>query len=233
MSANRTGPAGDILRRVRRALTPPDPSFDPRATRRLARFAARLPAHARILDLGCGERLSLPRAVGVDLHRSHVTVCVADALCLPFADASFDGATSFAVFEHVADPWRAAAELRRVLKPGAPVLIVAPFLQGHHPPCGTDTDYWRFTIPGLRRLCECFEEEDVGVATGPMSALAWVLREIAAAPLASRPYAVKPVRFVAGWITAGLKLLDAVAVYFPGAPRVASSLYFLGRTPGR
>ena len=231
MSANRTGPAGGLLRRVRQALTPPDPSFDPRAKRRLARFAARLPAHARVLDLGCGGRLSLPGAVGVDLHRSDVTVCVADALRLPFGDASFDGATSFAVFEHVADPWQAVAELRRVLKPGAPVLIVTPFLQGHHPPCGTDADYWRFTIPGLRRLCACFEAEDLGVATGPMSTLAWVLREIVAAPLASRPYAVKPLRFAAGWITAGLKLLDAVAVYFPGAHRVASSVYFVGRTP--
>lgn len=43
---------------------------------------------------------------------------VASALALPFADASFDGATLFHVGMNIADKARLAAEVRRVLRPG-------------------------------------------------------------------------------------------------------------------
>lgn len=42
---------------------------------------------------------------------------------LPFDDASFDGGFSWSVFEHVADIGQVLAELRRVLKPGAPLFV--------------------------------------------------------------------------------------------------------------
>ena len=224
---------GSLLRRLRQSLTPPDPSFDVRARGRLARFVAALPPEAQVLDLGCGERVGVARAVGVDVRATAATACVGDGHALPFRDASFDAATSFAVLEHVKDPRTVVSEMQRVLKPGGRAYIVAPFLQGYHPECDSDADYWRFSLAGLRRLCSCFDEIDAGVATGPMSSLAWVLREIAAAPLFRRRLAVKPVRFLAGWLTALIKTLDAVAVYFPGAHRVASSVYLIGRKPDR
>ncbi len=220
-----------MIRSLRQALTPPDPSFDPRAARRLQRFAQSLPANARVLDVGCGDRLGLPGAVGVDIEPCAAAACRADAQRLPFRDAAFDAVVSFAALEHIPDPRRVVAEMLRVLKPGGRVYLVVPFLQGYHPPLGADSDYWRFTETGLRRLCAGFECEESGVATGPMSALAWVLREIAAAPLFNRRLLVKPVRFAAGWLTAAVKLLDAAAVYFPGAHRVASSFYFIGVKP--
>lgn len=220
-----------MLRRVRQALTPPDPSFDVRARARQARFAAALPSDARVLDVGCGERLSVPQAVGIDVRATRATRCLGDGHTLPFREATFDGATSFAVLEHVADPRAVVSEIHRVLKPRGVVYVSAPFLQAYHPACGTEADYWRFSLAGLRRLCGCFEEVESGVGAGPMSALAWVLRETVAAPLFHRHYAVKPLRFLAGWITALVKILDAVAVHFSGAHRVASSVYFIGRKP--
>ncbi len=182
-----------------------------------------------MLDLGCGDRLGLPHAVGIDVAASPATACVGDGHRLPFPDETFDAVLSFAVLEHVADPAQVVREAARVLKPGGCVYIVVPFLQGYHPACGSDADYWRFSEAGLCRLCAGFERIDSGVATGPMSSLAWVLREIAAAPFFHWRYGVKPVRFIAGWLTAIVKLLDAAAVYFPGAHRVASSVYIVGR----
>lgn len=220
-----------MLRRVRQLLTPPDPSFDLRARARLARFVAMLPAGARVADVGCGERLSVAGSVGMDVRATCATTCVGDGHALPFAEGTFDGATSFAVLEHVANPGLVISEIHRVLKPGGAVYVSAPFLQGYHPACGTDADYWRFSLAGLRRVCGGFEEVESGVGAGPMSALAWVLRETVAAPLYHRRYAVKPVRLLAGWITALVKLLDAVAVYASGAHRAASSVYFIGRKP--
>jgi SAM-dependent methyltransferase len=97
----------------------------------------------RILDVGCGPgtiTLGLANAVapggtcvGVDLASSQVELAraaatgggvgnvafeVSSAYALPFPDRSFDAAFSHALFEHLARPADALAELRRVLRPG-------------------------------------------------------------------------------------------------------------------
>jgi ubiquinone/menaquinone biosynthesis C-methylase UbiE len=48
----------------------------------------------------------------------------ADAERLPFADASFDAAMLVAMLHHVADPPRAVAEARRVVRPGGRVVLM-------------------------------------------------------------------------------------------------------------
>jgi len=92
----------------------------------------------RILDAGCGTgdylRVMAPlvapgEAVGVDLSNRlinharqrlgetdvNVSFRVGDAHQLPFADASFDRVVSTQLLLHLADPWRAVQEMRRVL----------------------------------------------------------------------------------------------------------------------
>ena len=49
----------------------------------------------------------------------------ADCSALPFADASFDGATCGYVIEHVPDTRAGLAEIARVLKPGGRLLLLA------------------------------------------------------------------------------------------------------------
>jgi ubiquinone/menaquinone biosynthesis C-methylase UbiE len=49
-----------------------------------------------------------------------------DAHRLEFADATFDGCRSDRVFQHLRDPAAALAEMIRVVKPGAPVVITEP-----------------------------------------------------------------------------------------------------------
>ena len=92
-----------------------------------------------VVDLGCGPgsitlglapesrvtgvdrdagQVELARAAARRTGRSTVDFLVASAYDLPFADASVDVAFSHALFEHLARPLDALAELRRVLRPG-------------------------------------------------------------------------------------------------------------------
>jgi ubiquinone/menaquinone biosynthesis C-methylase UbiE len=49
---------------------------------------------------------------------ANVSFRVGDAYDLPFPDASFDRVVASQVLLHLAEPWRAVAQLRRVLAPG-------------------------------------------------------------------------------------------------------------------
>jgi SAM-dependent methyltransferase len=110
----------------------------------LSRLGA-LPAGSVIADLGCSTgylledlRTSYPDAtlIGVDLvgsglRKAHVNVpearlAQADLCALPLEEASVDAAVSANVLEHVPDDLAALAEIRRVLRPGAPGVLVVP-----------------------------------------------------------------------------------------------------------
>lgn len=97
-----------------------------------------------VLDLGCGpgnllERLSGRRVVGVDLSetllgqartrlgsRPGFELRRAAAEELPFPDASFDRIVCSEVLEHVISPGSVIAEIRRVARPGARVVLTLP-----------------------------------------------------------------------------------------------------------
>jgi SAM-dependent methyltransferase len=55
------------------------------------------------------------------------------------------------VFEHVRNPWAAANNINKMLRPGGRVLITTPFYLKVH---GAPMDYWRWTTSGLRALLE-------------------------------------------------------------------------------
>ncbi len=108
----------------------------------LEHFGADLLQGARLLDVGCGlggktvwyAEAGARDVVGVDLAWKHVQqsarfaaargqadrirVARADAMRLPFKDATFDVVTANDSMEHFADPAGALAELARVVRPG-------------------------------------------------------------------------------------------------------------------
>lgn len=89
-----------------------------------------------MLDVGCGPfsllwRLAL-KPVGVDrstarirAYRSGGLGCVGSAAALPFAAGTFDAVASLGMLHHLGDDEaaRALAEMRRVTKPGGPVVV--------------------------------------------------------------------------------------------------------------
>ena len=64
----------------------------------------------------CAVARHLTRLMGMD---TRIEFELGDALAMPFADASFDGAYSMNVSMNIADKAAFYAEIRRVLKPGA------------------------------------------------------------------------------------------------------------------
>lgn len=111
----------------------------------LARIARRLgPLEGReVLDIACGagDWLTLlashgARVHGIDLSARAIDIArarlpgadfhVGVAEHLPFDDARFDLVTCLGSLEHFLDQPRALAEMRRVARPGARVLILVP-----------------------------------------------------------------------------------------------------------
>src|SRR5262249_9984780 len=116
-------------------------------TRFLRSFLGRFDLHSELVaDLGSGAGGCHDGVVGVDgvaYDAVHV-VCNLDRL--PFRTGSLAGIVSVAVLEHVAEPERLVAEMKRALKPGGRLLCYAPFIQGYH---ASPDDYRRYTRDGL------------------------------------------------------------------------------------
>jgi SAM-dependent methyltransferase len=83
-----------------------------------------LPTGAKVLDLGCGPRDQAAvfghlgcKYVGLDLSNTAADI-LADAHVLPFRSETFDAVFSYAVLQHLYNPFVAVTEIKRVLKPG-------------------------------------------------------------------------------------------------------------------
>ncbi|NIA13899.1 MAG: methyltransferase domain-containing protein [Nitrospiraceae bacterium] len=100
----------------------------------------------RVLDAGCGTGAVLQwlegraQPIGIDYAQEAVRFCrrrgqertaAASVTALPFQDEAFDVAVSFDVLAHrsIEDRRGPLHEIRRVLKPGAPLLINLPAYQ--------------------------------------------------------------------------------------------------------
>jgi SAM-dependent methyltransferase len=102
-------------------------------------YAEVLPAGGRLLDLMSSWRSHLPagapsrEVVGLGLNADEMAdnpqlarAVVHDlnrAPALPFADSEFDGATCAVSIQYVLHPLRLLREVRRVLRPGAPLVV--------------------------------------------------------------------------------------------------------------
>jgi uncharacterized protein YbaR (Trm112 family) len=164
------------------------------------------------------------RLINVDPSPNSTASVFCDAHDLPFNDGSVDAVVAQAVLEHVADPWRCAEEIHRVLKPNGIVYAETPFMQQVHL---QGFDFTRFTHMGHQRLFRRFAEIESGVVAGPGTALSWAWRYFLASWTRS-PRLAKVLALV-GRITAFVfELTDHIAGQRPGALDGASCIFFLG-----
>ncbi|MEM9781611.1 MAG: methyltransferase domain-containing protein [Pseudomonadota bacterium] len=132
------------------------------AQRRLAILHELSPSRGeRVIEIGCGAGLLLREialatgphglAVGIDVSPDQVAaaeaetegvpgvkVMAGDAADPPFPDGVFDAAVAAHVLEYLYDPARALRAVRRVLKPGARLVVLAT---------NWDADFWHGTAP--------------------------------------------------------------------------------------
>lgn len=130
-----------------------------------------------ILDNGCGLRKYSPHAnvINFEIVEYATTDVVGIGEKLPFQSNAFDAVFSFAVLEHVKNPFECAQEIIRVLKPGGTLYIQVPFLQPFH---GYPDHYYNMTSSGLKNLfAEDLNIIECGVqdAGAPIWCLSWFL----------------------------------------------------------
>jgi SAM-dependent methyltransferase len=128
-----------------------------------------------VLDCGAGQRHSYyPNVVNYEIVDYDSTDVLGAAERLPFQGDSFDAVLSLNVLEHVKDPFQAAREIMRVMKPGAELMCVAPFLQPLH---GYPHHYYNMTAQGLKNLFEPLRDKQIDIygAMHPIWALTWFL----------------------------------------------------------
>ncbi|TCH96307.1 class I SAM-dependent methyltransferase [Roseococcus sp. SYP-B2431] len=188
-------------------------------------YVAALRPSPRVLVVGSGGlRLGGPAdcVVQIDVAFAPGVDAIADGHDLPFPDGTFDLVVAVAVLEHVADPQRCVAEIRRVLAPGGHVHAVTPFLQPVH--MGA-YDFTRFTPIGHRRLFRGFDEVAAGIALGTGSVAASTLRG-ALLSVSSRRWWRVLAGSAALLATPVLRRLDR---WLPNGADAASACWFFGR----
>jgi SAM-dependent methyltransferase len=130
-----------------------------------------------ILDCGAGSRsVYIENVVNFEIAAYPSTDVIGVGEELPFQDNSFDGVLSLAVLEHVKNPFRCAAEIIRVLKPGGELICAVPFLQPEH---GYPHHYYNMAPQGLRALFADdlhIDAHRVLRSTHPVWTLNWIIR---------------------------------------------------------
>jgi SAM-dependent methyltransferase len=111
-----------------------------------------------------------PRAV----HAAYDCDGHQDIEALTFGDGEVDAVICLDVLEHVADPFKAAREISRVIRPAGFLLLTVPFQSGYHGKGGGSQgheaypDYWRMTHSGLQLLFRQFSDVEVTPTDGPI-----------------------------------------------------------------
>jgi Methyltransferase domain len=112
-----------------------------------------------VLDCGSGDRNHPDsRVVSFEYSRFQGPDVFGDGHQLPFKENSFDLVLSQAVFEHVANPFVAASEIFRVLKPRGRVYVESAFMQPLH---AVPYHFFNTTAWGLERLFSEFVIQEI------------------------------------------------------------------------
>lgn len=161
-----------MLRSLRKSLLEDAYRHSKRASRvnlyeHLARSVRQygLTSPARTLNVGAGgdiaaticEAGATPISIDIDPAREPDVVGSVEDLSM-FDDASFDGVFCMEVLEHVQQPFDAARELARILKPGGVLVGSTPFLLGIH---DAPHDYFRYTKYGISLLLKDLVETEL------------------------------------------------------------------------
>ena len=175
---------------------------------------------------GAGRRV--PGYVNLDIQRVPGVDVAADAELMPFPANLFQRVECDAVLEHVRSPERVIAEIARVLAPGGYAHLVTPFC---HPFHEYPRDFRRFTLDGLKQLCDgTFETIAEGWRTGPTATMLVFTLEYVKLWLPWRAWRILA-HGVLGWLLFPLRYLDLLFINTPRAGRIGNHCYLWIRKP--
>ena len=180
-----------------------------------------------IINLGSGTERMKYGIINVDCYPYHGVDVVADAMNLPFKDGSVDMVVSISLLEHVPEPEKVLAEIKRVLKVGWYLYCAVPFMYPFH---SAPNDYTRFTEGWFRYRLAHFEFICSGVDSGPITAITISLAYTIALifSFGSRLwYALVRDFFIV--LLAPLRVFDFLIARLPFSEDVAASIYFFAR----
>jgi SAM-dependent methyltransferase len=219
---------------VERLLTPPSATLDVGMPSVARIFRQNVDHNARVLFLGGMRRrdhlyFSGYRTLVLDIAPGPGIDIVGDGHCLPIRDGQLDAIVSQAVFEHVPQPEQILDRAWRALRPGGLIYVSVPFIQPYH---FGPLDYRRYTLPELDQVMARgnFEKIAAGIASGPGSSLAWLLR-VYISSFSDRPGTRRILEALAGWATFALKYTDYLLVRRRSAELAACAIYYVGRKP--
>ena len=116
--------------------------------------------HGKLIDIGCGDMpykdIILDKITQYDTFDIEKRVpevkFVGDIQDMDvIADGSYDSAICLEVLEHVQDPFRAIAEIHRILNKGGTLILSVPHLSRLHE---APYDFYRYTKYGIRYILE-------------------------------------------------------------------------------
>jgi SAM-dependent methyltransferase len=203
-----------VLKNYVRQNILPSLSKDSNVAARYRELAAKINGGI-ILIIGAGDKVNFyeecfpnSKIVMSDVHCQFGVDVVFDSHYIPFRDNAFDLVLAAQVLEHTARPWRVAAEMQRVCKPGGYMQIEVPFAFPYH---GAPYDFYRFTPTALRFLFSKSELLKLTAPEGRWSGAAVALSEALINSFGKRIFrrmALATGRILFGW----MKYLDKIAV---------------------
>jgi SAM-dependent methyltransferase len=206
-----------------------DHNNSPRVRKTLDRLIANLEQNAFALNIGAGLTRIAPNIKNLEIQAGLGIDYVGSVESIPIDDDQVDLVITQEVLEHVADPFRAVSEIKRVLKEGGLAFIQLPFVIGYHP---CPHDYWRFTDEGLEQLVKQagFAVVERGTVVGPAVGAYRILVEFLTIML-SLPHRsmYQPAKALFSILLYPIKWLDGVAMLSPEAKRISGGYFVVVR----
>jgi len=122
-------------------------------------------ASGKLLEIGAqhrpiGKYFPTFEYWSMDIRKTAENVIVGDITnCPELESGQFDVIVSIDVFEHLNRPWKAADEIKRLLKPGGIVFVTTIFAWRYHP---SPIDYYRYSPDALEFLFDGLDTLEKG-----------------------------------------------------------------------
>ncbi len=178
-----------------------------------------------VLELGGGPNsLQIPGVVNCDINSYKTVDIIGDARKLPFKDGVFKGIICNSVLEHIFEVEKVVDECFRVLDKGGYIFMCVPQVCGRH----HTVDYFRWTVPGLKRQFSKFSIIKQGVILGPAMFVSHIVVSLFRS-LTPFKFVNSTICFILEWLFFPLRFLDILGKGNRDYEDYAHTIYIIGK----